>query len=345
MRHAILRGAAGAMGVAALLATPFPAPAAAAEPTIIKFGSITPASSGQVVDIFEPWFAKIEKEAGGTLKFEKFYGGSLVRSYPKQYEALINGIQDGATVLPSYTQALFPEFGLFSLPFMFRGPGAKEAAHVGWNLHEKGMLGGLEKVHVLAVFTNDNSGMHFVEEIKSLDEIDGLKVRAAGPGEAAVIEAAGATPVAMGISQVAGSLNRHVIDGTLNGWSALETFRITPLIETHVDLPFGVRSFFIALNKEVFDALPEKARKAIDANSGYEFSMTFGRYWGKQGAELRKTLAKEHTVLTPTDSEMPKWEAKFRHIQEAWIAEDKPRRQKLFDTAKRLLADFRGGGS
>jgi TRAP-type transport system periplasmic protein len=338
----------GALGAAVIAITALGAAgtAKADGPSIIKLGSTSPAKASQVTHVYKPWIERMEKDSGGTLKIEAFYGGSLVRSHRKQYEGLVNGMQDGATVVTSYTEKLFPDFGLFSLPFMFRGTGCEEAAYAAWNLYERGMIRGLDKVHVVAVFTNDNSGMHFNEAIDSLDDIKGMKIRAAGPGEAGVIEALGAVPVSMSIAQVAESLHRGVIDGTLNGWSALNTFRITPLIKSDLDMPFGVRAFFIAFNKKAFDALPAKAQQAIDKNGGLKLSTTFGKFWADEGAQMRAKLAKEHTVLRPNAQELEaKWEPKFHHIRQAWIDEDKGHRQKLFDDAKKLATEYRDHSS
>lgn len=311
-------------------------------PAIIKLGSTSPPQASQVKHVYKPWIARMEKDSGGTLEIQAFFGGSLVRAHSKQYEGLINRMQDGATVVTSYTEKLFPDFGLFSLPFMFRGAGCEEAAYVAWNLFERGMIRGLDKVHVVGVFTNDNSGMHFNRPIKTLDEVKGLKVRVAGPGEAGVVEAMGGVPVGMSIRQVAESLHRGVIDGTLNGWSALNSFRITPLIKADVDMPFGVRSFFIAFNKKSFDALPRKARRAIDENGGLKLSMEFGKFWQREGLQMRAKLAKDHTVIRPGEKELEaKWGPKFRHIVKAWIDKDKAHRQKLFDEAGKLVARYR----
>ncbi len=334
----------GALGAAVIAMTAMggAVTARAAGPVVIKMGSTAPAASSQVKDIYDPWIDAMEKDSDGTLDVQAFHGGSLVRSYPKQYEALINGLQDAATIVTSYTEKLFPDFGLFSLPFMFRGPGSDEAAYVAWKLHEKGMIGGLDHVKVVAVYTNDNSGLHFNVPIKTFDDIKGLKIRTAGPGEADVIKLVGGVPVAIAITQVAESLHRHLIAGTLNGWSALNSFRITPLIKGDVDLPFGVRSFFNAFNRKVYDGLPQKAKDAIEKNSGFKLSMAFGKYWANEGAQLRAQLGKDHPVLRPSDEEIEKvWEPKFKHIQQGWIDEDKAHRQALYDAAKKLSAEYR----
>jgi TRAP-type C4-dicarboxylate transport system substrate-binding protein len=213
---------------------------------------------------------------------------------------------------------------------------------VGWKLYERGLINGLDKVYVAAVYSNDNGGMHFNSVLRSLDDVHGKKIRAAGPGEADVIQAVGGTPVSMAITQVAESLNRGVIDGTFNGWSALNTFRITPLIKTHVDMPFGVRAFFMAINKKVYDGLPATARKAIDKNSGLEFSKEHGTHWAAEGMEVRKESAKERIVLAPNKDELKVWSAKFTRFHDAWIKEaDTAHRRKLYDATMDLLKALR----
>jgi len=338
-RHALLAAASAAVISIAALAS---AGTASAEPSVIKIGSHTPPKASHIRVILQPWMKRIEKESGGTVKFQEFWGGQLIRQPNKQYEGMINGIQDSTPVLPSYTEALFPDFGLFSLPFLFHGTGSEESAAVGWKLHEKGLINGLDKVYVAAVYSNDNGGMHFNSAFKSFDDMHGKKVRAAGPGEADVIKAVGATPVSMSITQVAESLNRGVIDGTFNGWSALNTFRITPLIKTHVDMPFGVRAFFMAINKKVYDGLPAAARRAIDKNSGLEFSKAHGAHWAAEGLKVRKESEKDRIVLTPSREQLAAWSAKFRMFHDAWIKEqDAAHRRKLYDATMDILKALR----
>ena len=330
------------LATAAFAAVALAGASIAAEPATLKMGSISPAMASQVVNVYEPWVKRMEADAGGTLDIQVFHGGSLVRALDKQYEALHNRMQDIATVVTSYTEKLFPDFGLFSLPLMFRGAGADEGSYVAWKLYEKGMIRGLDQVHVVAVFTNDNSGLHFNAPIRKIEDIKGMKIRTTGPGEAEVIEIMGGAPVAVSISQVAESLHRGVINGTLTGWSALNSFRITPLIKSSIDMPFGVRSLFLAFNKEAYTALPETARKAVDRNAGLALARKFGDHWAEEGRTMREDLAKKHDVIRPSEDELRTvWRLKLRHIQQAWIDEDKAHRQKLYDEAQKLIAEFR----
>lgn len=337
MRHRAFLGTFSAIAVAASLGT---GPAAANEPFVVKIGSFTPPRSAFLIEITIPWLRKIEQDSGNTIKFQEYWGGQLIRAPDKQFEGMMNGIQDAAQILPSYTQALFPQFSVFSLPFVFRGAGAAEGSFAAWKLHEQGLLGGLDKVYVTAVYTNDNSGLHFNREIKSIAEIKGLKVRVAGPEEAEVVQTLDLVPVALGTPQVPESLNRGVIQGALVGWSAINQFRITPLVKTHVDIPLGVRSFFQGINKSVFDKLPDKAKQAVAKNSGLELSMQYGRYYENDGGRMRKD-PKDRTVVTPSRAEMDALHAKFKPQHDKWIQET-PNGAKVFKSLQDILAGLRG---
>ena len=336
MSHRTILGALSAIAVAAALGT---GPAAAADPFVVKIGSFTPPRSTFLLEITIPWLRKIEQDSGNTIKFQEYWGGQLIRAPAKQFEGMMNGIQDAAQILPSYTQALFPQFSVFSLPFIFRGAGAAEGAFAAWKLHEQGLLGGLDRVYVTAVYTNDNSGLHFNREIKSIDEIKGLKVRVAGPEEAEVVQTLGLVPVALGTPQVPESLNRGVIQGTLTGWSAINIFRITPLIKTHVDLPMGVRSFFVAIRKEAYDKLPRKAKDSIAKNEGLGISLALGRYYEADGRRMR-TNTQGRKLIDVSDEEQEKLFERFKKFHDAWIAES-PDRAAKYKAIQEILAEHR----
>ena len=314
-----------------------------AQTATLKIGSHVPPKSVPVRLGYAPWIKAVEKDAEGTLKFQTFWGGQLSRSPRKQYELMMNGIQDASPVLPSYTQELFPDFSLFALPYLFRD--GIEGSIAQWKLYETGLIGGLEKVYVAAVFNNGNSAMHFSKVIKSADDIKGLKIRTAGPEEAAMIKAMGAVPVAMGITQVAESLNRGVIQGSMNGWNANQTFRFTPLLKSHYEEPFGVRSFFLIITKKAYDRLPDKAKWAINKNSGLVMSRKMGEAFAGSNDELReKAIADpKRTVITISEAERKKRFATiFKPFHEEWIRKH-PDGQKKYDALMKILADMRKG--
>ena len=333
--HAIL-GTLGAVAVAASIG----AGAVTAEPTIIKIGSFTPPRAAHLRTIIIPWLRKVEADSAGTIKFQEFWGGALIRSPRKQWEGVLNGIQDASTIIPAYTSKLFPDFSFYSLPFLFRGTGSVEGTLVGWNMYKRGLLGGLDKVHVAAVYSNDNGGLHFNREIKSLADMKGLKVRVPGPKQAAVLKELGLVPVGMGARQIAESLNRGVIQGALMGWSAINIFRITPLIKSHVDLPLGTRSFFIAIHNRIYDKLPRAGKAAIDKNEGLAISMALGTFYENDGTRMR-TKTEGRSVVRPDAAAQKVLFEKFKPFHDKWIKDTKDGAKK-YRAIQDILAKHRG---
>jgi TRAP-type C4-dicarboxylate transport system substrate-binding protein len=317
---------------------------ALAQTATIKIGSHTPPKSGHISKGVAPWCRAVEKDSGGTLKFKEFWGGQLTRSPRKQYELLMNGIQDATIVLPSYTQELFPDFTLFSLPYLFRN--AREGSIVQWRMYEMGFLRGLDDVYVAAVYNNGNSLLHFSKKVNTADDIKGKKIRAAGPEEAAVIKAMGGIPVGMSITQVAESLNRGVIQGSLSGWSAARSFRFLPLVKTHYEEPLGVRSFFLGINKKVYDKLPEKAKQAIKKNSGLVLSRRIGGdLFDAEIKALRQGAVDDpkRNIVTVSEADGEKrFATLFKPFHDEWI-KNTPDGQKKYDALMKILAEVRQG--
>ena len=326
-------------GVALAGGVPFHSEAQSAE---IRIGSHVPPKARIAREGYTKLFKKIEKDSNGSLTVKTFWGGAITRSPRKQYESMINGLQDGSPILPSYTQKLFPDFTLLGLPFMFND--SEESSRAAWKFFETGMMRGLDKVKVIAVYTNDNGGLHLSKTVNSLDGVKGFKIRAAGPQEAKTAKFFGGSPVSMSITQVAESLNRGVIQGTLTGWSALKSFRITPLIKTSVDLPLGSRSFFLGISKKKYDGLPAAAKKAIDMNSGINTSAGFGRIWVEDSIKAKKTAADnpKRNVIKPEGAAYAALKGKFMSFHQEWIKKTKDG-QKKYDTMMKILKEIRGG--
>lgn len=314
---------------------------AAAETKLI-WGHFVPPQSYTARLGYVPWMKRVEKASHGRIKFQMYFGGAISRSPRKQYELLINGMQDATSILPSYTAALFPDFTMFALPYLFNS--AAESSVAGWRLYKKGMLGGLEKVFTVAIFTNGNSALHFSRKIKSAEGIKGLKIRVAGPEESEMVKILGGAPVGMSITQVAESLNRGVIQGTMNGWSALKPFRITPLIKTHYEEPLGTRSFVLMLSMKAFNKLPKQDQQVIRDNSGEKESKRMGQLGDDEAAAARKAAIADpaRTVISYTPAQLEQRAKMFRHFRDAWIKNHKDGARK-YEAMQKILSDIRAG--
>ena len=312
-----------------------------AEPTVLKFGTHLPPGSVMSV-VISSWIKQVEKDADGTLKFQAFFGGALNRDAAKQYELMMNGIQDASIVLPSFTEELFPDFTLFSIPYLIQN--AEEGSIAHWRMYEKGFLGGLEKVYPVAIASHGNSALHFAKTIKSAEDIKGLKIRATGPQDTAIIKAMGAVAVGMGMPQVAEALNRGVVQGSLAGWAANRTFRLTPLLKSHFEEPYGVQTYLFIITKKAYDSLPAKAKQAIDKHSGLAFSRECGKAFDDSTEEIRKEAIANPNVNVITVSaaeQKQRFAAIFKPFHDEWLKKHGEKGKRNYDALTSILADIR----
>jgi TRAP-type C4-dicarboxylate transport system substrate-binding protein len=110
--------------------------------------------------------------------------------------------------------------------------------------------------------------------------------------------------------------------------------------------PLGVRSFFLGINKKVYDGLPEKAKRAIDKNSGLALSRRVGGVaFGEEIKVLRKQANEDpkRNVITVSGAEGEKrFNALFKSFHDEWV-ENTPNGRQKYDTLMDIIADIRKG--
>ena len=74
------------------------------------------------------------------------------------------------------------------------------------------------------------------------------------------------------------------------------------------------------MNKQKFDSLPEKAKKAIMDNSGEPFVASFGKFWDRiedEGREIARKAGKG-TIIEPRGAELEKWRKAVEPVVAKW---------------------------
>lgn len=307
------------MAAAILAFATLSVPAAAQE--VMKFGGVLPPQSPIVTQALQPWMRAVEKDSGGGVAFQEFWGGQLVRTPAKQLEAVLHGLQDASYISAAYTQQRFPEVSVVAYPYVVRD--GFEASFALWRLYEKGMLSGFEDIYLPGIFTNDHAGIHLAKRIETFDQVKGMKIRISGPDEADILKLLGVAPVAMNINGGAEAMHRGVVDGTFNAWAATASFRMAPLVKTWIDEPLGVRPLMVVVSRASYAKLPEKARHAMDRHSGLAFTMRNAEVLDQMGAKLRKESRSNPAanVIELPQAERARKAALFKPLVAQWIAE------------------------
>lgn len=318
-------------------------PTAAMAQTTLRFSSFEPPVAFITKDILTPWAEGTSKASGGTLKIDMFPGGTLGRDPAAQLKLAQDGVVDLAWVVAGYTPGRFDDTTIVELPFLINS--TKEGAIALTRLFEKGKLRGFDGIKVVGLFSTPTNEIHSTMPILKPEDLKGKKFRGAGPNQLAMLTALGAVPVG-GIAgpAIAENIQRGMVDGTLNEWNAVASFRIAEVAKNHLRVPMGSVTFMVVMNKAKYESLPAPAKAAIDKASGEAFARVFAEKLDARNSELAKQIAADskHKTVTPDAAGMAEWKTALANVEGEWLKGD-PARPALLQAFKEELAAIRAG--
>jgi TRAP-type C4-dicarboxylate transport system substrate-binding protein len=307
----------------------------------IKVATFVPEQSVGVSRVIKPWLEAVQADAGDKVAMQPFWGGTLGKDPFKQFELVRNGVADVTWVLPGYTAGQFPEMTVFELPFLLQS--AEEASAVGWKLHERGLLTGLEDVHLVGFFTTEPSNVFMKESIKALADLQGKKIRSVGPIHAQWLEEMGAAPQTLDSPEMNEGLNRGTIDGVIQSWSGMRTFKTLDLVSQDHEVPIGVIPFLLVMNKAKWESLSPEVQETIMQHGGATMAETAGAAYTAVGEEIRQAVVEEGRIklVQPDEAAKTAYREQAQPVYDAWI-KNTPNGQAVFDAIQEEIAAHRG---
>lgn len=222
-------------------------------------------------------FAEALEEISGGDMSAKVYAGSLL-SFSETSPGIRDGMADSGFVLLSYYPSEFPAANLAGELSMLVELEDVPPSHSG--LAYVGAMAEFvfnecdtcveEFAAQNQVFTGASASSDYMlicnEEVATLDQLQGKRLRSAGPQWARWGEELGATPVTMSVSDAYEALNQGVLDCTISSSVDLDIFKlkevatdITPAVPGGVYGATAVNN----VNKDVWTGLNEQQRKDL----------------------------------------------------------------------------------
>src|SRR5512138_1564492 len=209
---------------------------AASDVVILKLAHFWPSNSHFNKDIVEPWCDKINKESGGKLKCQIYPSMQLGGTPQQLFTQVRDGVADLAWTLPSYQAGLFTKTEVFELPFMVKHP--ETASQAMWDYIQKFALDEYKGVKLIATHTHDGAHLHFgKKQIKTLEDLKGLKIRATSRIDSKTLAALGAIPVQMPMPAVPEAISKGVVDGTSLPWEVTTSLKLQEICKTTTEVP------------------------------------------------------------------------------------------------------------
>jgi len=291
--------------------------------------------------ILEVWADKVEESSGGSVKIDRFPAMQLGGKPPELLDQSIDGVADIVWTVVGYTPGRFPSTEVFELPFMVEDTRAASCAY--WTMFEEHMKDSeFKDSAILGTWVHGPGMFHTMDPVETPADLQGMKIRGGSRLVNQLLERAGATPVGMPVPAVSEALSKGVIDGTTIPWEVTTALKIPELVENHTEFVGPALynlTFVLAMNKDKYESLSEEQKKAIDDNSGMNFSVFAGGVMVDSDAPARE-VAVENGNNIVTVSDTSEWRDLVLPIYGTWVADMAEKGidgQALIDQAQSLM--------
>jgi TRAP-type C4-dicarboxylate transport system substrate-binding protein len=321
--------------------------AGAQEFTLKVHHFLSPNATAQKL-LLGPWCEKIAKESSNRLKCQIYPAMQLGGTPPQLFDQAKDGIADIVWTVPTYQAGRFIKSEVFELPFMTKT--AEGSSRAFWEYIQKNSLDEFKGTKILLAHVHDGSELHFAnKQVKTLEDMKGLKVRAPTRIATRMLTALGATPIQMPAPQVQESISKGVVDGASLPWEVVPALKVHEVTKFHTETGPGQRKmsntiFVVAMNEAKYTSLPADLKKIIDANSGADASAWAGKVWDSTIVPGRKAATdRGNTVTVLSAAEYQRWEKATESVIQDWIKDVAAKGadgNKLLESAKALLIQY-----
>lgn len=246
--------------------TPTPSPTPEFKPVTLRYGEQGP-PTGVRPEVEIWWADEVEKRTDGRVKIEFYWDQSIVKS-----KEMLRGVMTGAVDIALQNAAYYPSqmhtWGIFDT--FVRGP---KDPSVQRDLKMKcaegipAFSGELDQWNqkMLIPWNYTPIALGCTYPITKLSDMDGKKMRAASSWHMEMLEAAGATTVALRWSDCYSALQKGTVDGILNSVDSYYRYSTDEVAKNYLWSPrlWIGHNILTTINLDVWNSLLEQDRETI----------------------------------------------------------------------------------
>jgi TRAP-type C4-dicarboxylate transport system substrate-binding protein len=306
---------------------------------VITFRSsshIPPVSSLAKVQI--QGFDQLERMSGGKIQVETTWSQS-VHSVREGRKATRTGLSDHAPCFSLYTSRDYNVVGGLGLPFLFNN--SHEAVATAEHLYPEYLKEEFERFGVKIMREAHTGPYHLYNNkpVKTLEDANGMKVRAGGGTHAQIIGALGATQVSMPGADAYTAMQRNTIDAIHFNDAAALIFKLHEVAKFRTLNGFNVLTVEYCMSGDWFDDLPADLQVVVN-NWGRQMAIAEAVGFYDYGGIVNVAKMAEQRGLETIDmgeAELNRWKAAVAPVEAAWVADA----EKKGVPAKAFMADIR----
>jgi TRAP-type C4-dicarboxylate transport system substrate-binding protein len=288
--------------------------------------------------VLQGWAKEAERVTNGRVKFQML--PKHPSAPPGTFDAVRDGLVDLSYVTASYTPARHV------LPLLPELPGSGETSlanslaysRIHWKYFHQ--VGEYKGVKLLGVFTHGPGQMFTKRPVKSIVDVQGLKIRTGGGVAEQVAKALGASAFVKPAPESFELLKSGVADGVFFPMESIVSFKLETVLEQATLFPGGMYSsaFGFFMNEDKWNKLPRQDQEALEKISGESIARLAGNSWDEADRKGLDALKKSSVKIVNADAELvAEVRKRSAPIIDDWV---KKASAKGVDGAK-VLAEFR----
>jgi TRAP-type C4-dicarboxylate transport system substrate-binding protein len=257
-----------------------------------------------------------------------------------------DGVVDIAWTQPCNTPGRFPKIEAFELPFVPSSRALVSSKAVD-DYARANLADEFHEVHPICFSCSDRGVLHTNRPVHTVEEIRDLRLHVQTRFAVEAVHWLGAVAVPMPSAQLPLAISQHVVDGGVDPWNIVPTFKLNDMLKTHTefsDLSLSTTTFVLAMNKATYDKLPRDLKTVIDNNSGQPAASIAGAMWDVQAAAVVDMVSgRGDPITTLLPEAVAHWRKATEPVIEAWLKDMKEHKVdggKLLANARALQAKY-----
>jgi TRAP-type C4-dicarboxylate transport system substrate-binding protein len=293
---------------------------ASASPIELSFSLNIPSRHLRYINVIEPWIKRIEAQTHGKVKITPYFSAAL-NTYGEAFDAAQSGVADITEGITWLVSGRFPLTGSVQLPGLGLNS-SWDSSRAIWHVFNTvpEVRAEFAGVKVLWLYTTPSSKIGTVKKpVRTLEDLQGLKIRVTGPLAATTGKALGFAPVSMPMGDLYLSLEKGVLDGAKVFDEVLVSRRLGEVLNYVTDFNLGPTVFFVIMNQQKWDSFSPDVKNVFKKLTG-DWAVEFGsKAWDKFDKEAREKMkAKGIQYISLPPKEEAKWQKRLTPIKEQY---------------------------
>lgn len=275
---------------------------ASADTITLRYNRWLPSTHHADVRVLLPYFDEIEEVTEGRVVIEPTT--SSLGSVERQYELAATGVADIALMSESLTPGQFPLAEIAEMPGLGTDTEAVSVAY--WRVYEEffAETEPYKATHLLTLCSLPPYQIYNAKrEVAAIDDLDGLRLRAAGALSSRKVNALGATAVPAQMTQFIELISKGVVDGAYYTDDGVHAFGFIDFLDYKTAFPDGLGGYSLSLviNRAKWEQISPEDREAISAISGEVLARKLGASFQQSVETSQAAMADAGVTVTEAD--------------------------------------------